>query len=414
MKYILILLFIAFITSCRQNHPLQKEYPNTISVSISNDSDIDRTDELISIKIKSLAEHFNANAFVVIDGQNELASQAIDLDSDGNFEEVAFLCTLKSRGEKTIKIIYAKEGKKTREYPKRTQAELSHKTGGKWVKREYEGGEFKNVSFLNLPPEHTDHSWYLRYEGPGWESDKVGYRFYMDWRNAVDIYGKKTPEMVLQNVGKDGFDSYHEMADWGMDILKVGSSLGIGSIGMWIADSAQRVEKTDSISCSIETNGVIQSSIKTNYFGWQIDNQSFNLSSSVTINAGSRLTKCDLKVRKNPSNLCTGIVKHDSAEVIKSNNAKSEWQYLATYGKQSLNNDNLGMAVIYKASELETLTEDKHSNVVVLKPSQGFITYYYLAAWELEPSGIKNKETFIGYLDDILKTLNNPISVRFN
>ncbi len=84
------------------------------------------------------------------------------------------------------------------EYTKRTQAELSHKTGGQFVNREYAGGSFQNVEYLRVPPEHKDHSWFIRYEGPGWESDKVGYRFYLDQRNATDVFGKLTTDMVLQ------------------------------------------------------------------------------------------------------------------------------------------------------------------------------------------------------------------------
>lgn len=37
-----------------------------------------------------------------------------------------------------------------------------------------------------------DHAYYIKYERPGLESDKVGYRFYFDQRNAIDVFGKKT------------------------------------------------------------------------------------------------------------------------------------------------------------------------------------------------------------------------------
>jgi len=363
------------------------------------------------MQLSELGADFNPDAFVVLAGNDELASQATDKDADGTPDEIAFVCNLSAGESKDVSILYASEGTKEREYTKRTQAEISHKIEGKWVKRGYIDGQFKNVDFLRVPPQHTDHSWFIRYEGPGWESDKVGYRFYLDWRNAVDIFGKKTAAMALQNAGQDGFDSYHEMSGWGMDVLKVGGSLGIGSIGMWVADSAQRVEKTDSITCQIVSNGVIQSTIKTDYYGWQIDSNSYNLSASLSIEAGSRLTRCDLKLDSNPENLCTGIVKHDSAEIINSTDESGEWRYLATYGKQTLNNDNLGMAVLYKKSELDKVAEDKHSDVVVLKPADGILTYYYLAAWELEPDGIKDKESFISYLNDTISKLNNPVSV---
>lgn len=417
MKTTLFSMLILLAFSCQQNHPLQKEYPQSIEITLTNPSALIRTDALVDMPLPLIQDKytdFNPHAFVVINNGEEVASQIVDMDADGTPDKLQFLCDLQADEVKNVNILYAVDGKKNREYTKRTQAEISHKTGGEWVKREYIGGSFQNTDYLSVPPEHTDHSWFIRYEGPGWESDKVGYRLYLDWRNAVDIFGKKTTEMVLQNVGGDGFDSYHEMNDWGMDILKVGGSLGIGSIAMWISDSARRIEKTDSLSCRIVANGVIQSIVKTNYSGWQINDQKYNLTSLLTINAGSRLTRCDLIMDKNPDNLCTGIVKHDSAVVITSGEIAGEWQYVATYGRQSLNNDNLGMAVLYKKSDMNQLAEDKHSYVVVLKPTNGSLSYYYLAAWQAEPDGVLNKEEFIKYLEDTVAELNNPISMSAN
>src|SRR6476660_7722157 len=86
-----------------------------------------------------------------------------------------------------------------------TLAEISVKEGGKWEGRKYIGGTFKNVEKLKLAKEHTDHSFDIRYEGPGWESSKIGYRLYLDWRNAIDIFGKKTESIILPQVGQDGF-----------------------------------------------------------------------------------------------------------------------------------------------------------------------------------------------------------------
>ena len=414
MKITVLFLLFLLVFSCEQNHPLQKEYPESIKITITNSADQDRKEELISIQVNDLKAKnasFNAHAFVVIDGEKELASQLLDEHSDIAPDKIVFVSDFTANQTKEIQLLFAVNGSKKRKYEKRTQAEISYKTDGEWVDRQYKEGHFQNTDFLRVPPEHTDHSRFIRYEGPGWESDKVGYRFYLDWRNAVDIFGKKTSEMVLQNVGQDGFDSYHEMSDWGMDILKVGASLGLGSVGMWIADSAQRVEKTDSLSCRIIANGVIQSKVKTNYYGWQVNEQKYNLTSLLTINADSRLTRCDLVLDKNPDNLCTGIVKHDSAMVISSKN-DGEWQYLATYGKQSLNNDNLGMAIFYKTNDLDKLTADNHSEVVVLTPTDGKLSYYFAATWELETNGITSENDFINYLEEQLIKLNNPISIQ--
>lgn len=58
-----------------------------------------------------------------------------------------------------------------------------------------------------------------------------------------------------------------------------------------------------------------------------------------------------------------------------------------------------------------TFGEDPESHVVVLMPHQKRLSYYFLAAWELEPEGISNKAQFVDYLNSTLNELNNPVSV---
>lgn len=408
---ILGLISLLIVFGCSS---LKREYSQSIRVKVENSSTLNRQDEAINLSIKALKEKdadFNAKAFVVLCDDKELASQAIDLDGDQVADQIVIVTNMSANTSKTLDVRYQEEGEVLRSYPKRTQAELSVRVGGKWVDRKYEGGTFKNVSYLRVPPEHTDHSLYIRYEGPGWESDKVGYRFYLDWRNAIDIFGKKTPAMVLQNVGQDGFESYHEMSDWGQDILKVGETLGMGSIGMWVDDHAQRVEVTDSITCEIVSNGPVQSRIQTVYYGWSIGFAKYNLTSDLSICAGSRLTRHDLLIEGNPPNMCTGLVKTDTVEVMKI--MGQNWQALASWGKQSLANDNLGMAVLFRNQDLIEITEDSDDDVVVLSPTKGELTYYFLAAWDKEPNGITTKEGFIEYLKNTLQLLDTPVKVTY-
>lgn len=210
-------LFVALLFSGCEKSP--------VTINLKIESGLERKDEVVTVSIEELkgtAPGFNSAACLIMDGENALPIQAIDSDGDGNPDKIVFVTDLAANEEKSLTIGYSKYGVRDSNFPRRTQAELSQKFGGKWESRKYLEGEFRNVDFVRVPDEHTDHSFFFRYEGPGWESYKVGYRFYLDWRNAIDIFGKKTPEMVLQNVGQDGFDSYHETAEWGMDILKVG------------------------------------------------------------------------------------------------------------------------------------------------------------------------------------------------
>jgi hypothetical protein len=276
------------------------------------------------------------------------------------------------------------------------------------------GGEFKNVNFLRVPPQHKDHSWFIRYEGPGWESDKVGYRFYLDQRNATDVFGKKVTEPVLQKAGQDGFDSYHEMQDWGMDVMKVGKSLGVGSMGMWVDTCAVRVESTDSLTSEVLENGVVYSSIRTKYFGWKTRIDTVDAESTLSIHAGTRVTCQSIKLTNDSDQLCTGLVKDEKAKLITREPEGSNFGYIATYGPQSLNNDKLGIAVLFAASDFAGLDEDQFSHIVKLKSSGKELNYYFLAAWEGEPGGITTEEEFVSYLDKVTAELSSPVVVSFD
>ncbi|MBN1154155.1 DUF4861 domain-containing protein [candidate division KSB1 bacterium] len=413
--FVILISIIGCTSTDKVDETIKNAYPESTTLRLVNKIDLQRSDEAVFFdlaKISEKVETFNPNAFVIFSNGTELPSQANDLNRDGEPDQIVIVEDFKPGETKTLSIRYAASGEKSREYPKRTQAELSVKVGGKFVNRKYIGGAFHNVQCLRVPPEHTDHSEYIRYEGPGWESDKVGYRFYLDWRNATDIYGKKVLDMVLQDVGLDGYDSYHEMSDWGMDVLKVGESLGIGSIGMWHENKAVRVSEVDSSACEIVLNGPVQSLIRTRYWGWKVGGAHYNVSSDLSITAGRRMTRHDLKIDSEPNNLCTGIVKHPDAELIESEGDEG-WCYLANYGVQSLAEDKLGMAVLYRQADLLEITEDEYSHVVVLKPTAGQLSYYFLAAWEKEPDGIRSREAFVEYLDEVLTRLNNPIEARY-
>ena len=147
-------------------------------------------------------------------------------------------------------------------------AELSIKEGGKWVEQKYEGGIFKSVTNLKVPKSQWDHSHFIRYEGPGWESNKIGYRLYLDWRNVIDLFGKVTDTLVLPQVGQDGYESYHHMSNWGMDILNAGKSLGIGAIGRYVGNEVIHFKEVDSTFARIENSKKL-SSVIVNYKGWK-------------------------------------------------------------------------------------------------------------------------------------------------
>lgn len=292
----------------------------------------------------------------------------------------------------------------------KTYAEISVKEGGKWEGRKYIGGTFKNVQKLKLAPEHTDHSFDIRYEGPGWESNKIGYRLYLDWRNAIDIFGKKSEAIVLPKVGQDGFDSYHEMSDWGADILKAGKGIGIGSIDRYLNNERLHFYEVDSTIVTV-SNTNKSSVVKVNYFGWKTASDKINFTSELTIKPNQRYTQHTIHSSKAIEGICTGIVKQKNTELFKKESTNKKWAYLATFGTQSLVPDKLGMAIFYQINTIQTEVDAEFDHLLIFKPTKRIVDFYFLGAWEQEPNGIRMKEEFLSFLDEKLKLLekNNKL-----
>lgn len=287
----------------------------------------------------------------------------------------------------------------------KTYAEISVKEGGKWVGQKYEGGTFKNVSSLDLPKSHWDHSFFIRYEGPGWESNKIGYRLYLDWRNAIDIFGKVTDSLVLSKVGQDGFESYHHMSPWGMDILKAGKALGIGAIGRYSGKEVLHFQLVDSTFAKVE-NSSKSSTVFVKYKGWRTASDKIDFQSTLSIEPNQRYTKHTIKASAKIEGICTGMVKFKNVDLVQKTSANKKWAYIATYDKQTLVPDNLGMAIFYKVSTVKEQKESEFDHLLIFKPTKKEVCFYFLGAWEQEKDGIKTREEFYQYLDQKLAELN--------
>ena len=387
-------------------------------VDVQNPSDFAREQEQIAILLSDLAVAPNTTELSAWQGNTELPSQLIDRDEDGAVDHIVVNLHLPSAAHLQFSL---KASAATLSLPKLTQAEISHKVGGEWQGKHYVGGTFQNVQSLTPPAQYTDHSEFIRYEGPGIESDKVAYRIYLDWRNGFDIFGNQTGKPVLQQVGLDGYESYHHLAPWGMDLLKVGPSLGAGGFGYWqVADkvtnggAVQGVAKVNQHSVQITNNGPLYSALNIKYQGWQIADKTLDVTARLSMQAGSRLLHNRLELSAPLDNLAIGLVKHDNTELMTGTLESSghQYTYLASYGAQSLNNDQLGMALFFKRGKVKTITADDHSHVVVLDTSGEQVDYYLAAAWQGEPNGIKDSASFKTWLAQQIERLTMTPRVR--
>ena len=407
---LLLALLVILLTSCSDNKDI-----STTEIVISNPIGVERIDQYVELdlgKIESVITNFDKNAFsVVIDGE-AVSAQIVGEDKLG------FIVDLGPNENKTITVNSGEAAGPT-EFKSRAYAEIAEKIDYEMKDGKYIGGSYKNMDSIRVPDDHIDHNELYKYEGPGWESDKVGYRMYIDWRNRIDIFGNTTNDLVLKKVGaKDLFavsDSYHELQSWGMDIMKVGPTLGIGTYGMY-SDTGEvgfvSIEDRDSVFVKIPENGPVLAGVHVDYYGWQVDDKKYDVHSDLSITAGSRLTRASLKITNDPESLITGFAKHEGTDFIKGSSTEG-WNYIGLYGKQSLNNDNLGIGLFYNNGELIEQTEDAANYIVELKPKNDRVQYYFCAAWEKEPNGIKNADEFKEYLELVNSKLNNPVKIEY-
>ncbi|BCD98623.1 DUF4861 family protein [Marinagarivorans cellulosilyticus] len=398
------------------------EAPSTFvaNISVGNPSDFMREKSPLYFSYNELGV---SGTTLLVALRNGVAqpTQAIDVDADGILDGIAIALDLKAYEQVDLSIQKVKQAPNSK---KLTQAEISHKVGGEWVPhtrtegfQEYVGGEFQNVQSLTPPKQYTDHSNWIRYEGPGIESDKVAYRVYLDGRNGFDIFGKISPDPVLQKIGQVGYSSYHEMQPWGMDILKVGSSLGVGGFGFYDGNKIVGVNDVASHTATVTNNGPIFSGVKIDYKNWNINGQTLDVNAHLTMRAGSRLVHNSLTLSESLPNLAIGFVKHKNTEFIEGSRdvAGDSYSYVASWGQQSLNGDHLGMAVIFSKRDFRDVLSDENSYAIKMDTAGNELNYYFLAAWEGEHGkGINNREDFIVYLEREVEKLTqaNRVSLK--
>lgn len=261
---------------------------------------------------------------------------------------------------------------------------------------------YRLLDRFEVPADHAIHDGLIAFEGPGWESGKVAYRLYLDERNAIDIFGKKRPDPVLGRIGI-GRDDYHAMADWGMDIFKVGESLGMGGIGTLRSGRAEQIGPSR-ITVTVTEKGPERAAIRVDNRGWRGAAGPVDLTTTYAIAAGSRITQVTAASSDPATPIVAGLTHHPGVTVLRSK-AKRGWGYIATYGRQSLADDDLGIALFYPLEAAREAADDGRTLYVRFRDPAA-IRYAFAAAWVQEPDAPHDLPAFRRWLDEAAAELD--------
>lgn len=334
---------------------------------------------------------------------NYIPSQADDLDGDGNWDELFFMVGLGAGEEKEVFVSFVNK----EDYPS-----FETRTNIRFAKKDE---DYREVEFATRETHavntETQKVWQM--EGIAWENDKVGFRNYFDRRNGMDIFGKVTEDMVLDEVGYKDNPSYHEYnPDWGVDVLKVGNSLGAGSIAFLYKDSLYRVGDNGTGTCRVLVEGPLRSIFRFEFKEWKMGDRALNVVHDVSIEAGKHYYKSEVTYAgtDEPLQLVTGIVnkKSDALHEVTAENFRAFY----THDLQSEDTTMLGMGILVSKNDFlgTSTTRDTGEGItetycVHLAAEEGKpVSYRFYSVWEREDEKWKEAAAFGAFLEEEAKS----------
>jgi hypothetical protein len=321
---------------------------------VSNPLGISRIDASLHLSRELILEHMeipeNLLPFLVEEDGTPVPCQVDDLDEDGQWDEIFALINLGPSETKQLNINVCLPG----EYPtfkKRTNVRLGAISLPDFPDLK-KAERLEGVSFHNYAGK-TGAAFQM--EGPAWESDLVGFRNYLDQRNGMDIFGKLSREMVLDSVGLPGKPSYHAPADWGMDVLKVGTSLGAGAIAFMVDDSLYRVGDNGSGIYDFIFEGSQRSLFVLSYKNWTAGDSNLQVEHQIEIVGGSRCYASQVTYTgtNNKVLLVPGMVNIKSEEFHVAA-VNDQFTALYTHSAQAENKTLMAMALLVPSDRIDS------------------------------------------------------------
>lgn len=376
-----------------------------LSLQVHNPMDQERSDATIQLtrgKISRWIDIPEAMLPLLTDQDGEyIPCQADDVDGDGLWDELFALTSMKAKEALDISIRFVLP-EDYPQFPARTNLHLGDATNN--YQELMSAQRLEGISYHNYAGV-TEAQFQM--EGAAWENDRVGFRNYMDQRNGMDIFGKTTTDMVLEKVGVTGAPSYHEPGEWGMDVLKVGTSLGAGAIAYMHGDSLYRVGDSGTGTYEVVFQGPLRSRFRLEYAGWKVGEEELSVIHQIQIVAGRLCygSQVTYSGTEESMDLVPGIVNmlSDSLHVMDLND---QYTALLTHDRQSEDGSFLTMALVVPAAYLNATgqTRDEGDGITQTyyacldaSPDEAQL-YRFYAFWEKEDPRWNSLEEIKAYL----------------
>ena len=332
--------------------------------------------------IQNAAVDFNPRNYVLVESEPRIdwrpvPSQVDDTNGDKKSDELVFVHSLLPSSTTRLYCYYSPKGSSRISYPAKTDAHDERKVG------------------------------------IGWESNWCAYRMYY---GQIDFFGKRLEGLRLKTM-KD----YHHIADWGMDVLHVGESSGLGGISIWEGDKRIPVMNPAGggavkIKQQILSTGPVRALVRLDFTNIRSAENEYKVSLLVSTFADNRFSRQDITITSTAGDSVVyspGIVKL----------ANDTWYIntaagmLASWGCWNPEIKDIGLGLMFSPDEYCGYAESDNDRYVKLKIPAGLRrTHWILGGWRkgfkspVAPTG-RNWAQRVEQLGHQLRT---PVQVRYH
>lgn len=377
MKKILFsLLSVAFLISCSSG--------KKVEVLVSNQMDLDRTDEIVELSRDSVVEKLGLAAgetFIVTDAASKQVPYQVATNPSSETDSLLiFPATVKAGSTSTYVI---KKG---------TPENFEPKVYGRLV------------------PERKDDF--------TWENDKMAFRVYGpalqatgEISSGIDVWAKRTDKLIIDKWYADdlsGKQSYHSDNGDGLDYYKVGPTLGAGASAPFINDSLWYSKNFTNYT--VLDNGPLRITVRYNFEPYQADKIEVTPTRVISLEAGSFFNKVVYSYEFMAEELpvATGVVIRQMPDEITVTDVN---KYFATY-KEPVDSLNGTLYTGFIGAKPFNSIEVKKRHILgfqTVKPVESYV-YYTGAGWS--KGSFLTYEDWNNYVSDFSAKVKNPLIVK--
>lgn len=355
-------------------------------MKVTNPLTIARSRESIALEatdLSRLVPGFDLKKALVVDDKGALlVSQVMDLDGNGEPDELVFQLDLAPSESKTVRVRVGPRGL----FPK-----AEYKVYGRFVRE--------------------------RFDDFVWENDKIANRIYGTAletavkepliSSGIDVWVKRVPELVVNEWYMT--DAYHEDHGQGADFYSVGTTRGCGGLGIY--EGGKLAVSKNFAKSRVLAAGPIRLVFELEYAPWIVGGVPVSEKRRVTLDAGSRFNRFESTFTQPGRKLSVGlgIAKHPGAQRLFDASSSSLQSFEPLNGGKD---GNLGCALVVSSSArpAEQQTETDHLLVVPL-PANNTVVYYAGSAWD-RVSQISDAASWTKETRELSARLENPVKME--